>query len=101
MSAGKIIVYGAKVTCPSCVGAPSSLETYEWLQAATKRKYPDRELVFQYIDIFEEQLEEEHQLFIERVMEEDLFYPVVVIDEEIIAEGNILLKDIYYKIENE
>ncbi|GAA3319967.1 hypothetical protein GCM10020331_029050 [Ectobacillus funiculus] len=48
----KISVYGAKVICASCVGMPSSIETFEWLQAAIRRKYPEQLFQFEYIDIF-------------------------------------------------
>lgn len=34
-----IQVYGAEQICASCVGAPSSKDTFEWLKAALSRKY--------------------------------------------------------------
>ena len=37
-----IEIYGADVVCASCVNAPSSKDTYEWLQAAIDRKYPNQ-----------------------------------------------------------
>ncbi|CAM4332624.1 disulfide oxidoreductase [Bacillus manliponensis] len=96
-----IDVYGAKVVCASCVGMPSSTETFEWLQAAIGRKYEGQEgkFCFDYIDIHEEQQDEEKQAFAERVIEEDLFYPVVLINGEIVGEGNPRLKDVYGEIE--
>ena len=39
-------VYGTKVICASCVGMPSSTETFEWLQAAIGRKYEGQENKF-------------------------------------------------------
>ncbi len=33
-----IEIYGTAVICASCVNAPSSKDTYEWLQAAINRK---------------------------------------------------------------
>ncbi|WP_369902011.1 YuzD family protein [Bacillus manliponensis] len=96
-----IDVYGAKVVCASCVGMPSSTETFEWLQAAIGRKYEGQEekFCFDYIDIHEEQQDEEKQAFVERVIEEDLFYPVVLVNGEIVGEGNPRLKDVYEEIE--
>lgn len=47
----ELFVYGADVLCPSCVNLPSSKETYEWLEAALKRKYPDQPFSITYIDI--------------------------------------------------
>lgn len=32
-----LTVYGAEEICASCVGAPCSKDTYEWLQAAIGR----------------------------------------------------------------
>jgi disulfide oxidoreductase YuzD len=38
----EIILYGAEQLCPSCVNLPSSKETFEWLQAAIARKFPEQ-----------------------------------------------------------
>lgn len=89
-----IKIYGAEQKCPSCVNLPSSKETMEWLEAAISRKFPDQPFSIHYIDIEEPQQGEDRQ-FVERIMEEDLFYPVVLIDGEIVAEGNPRLKNIY------
>ncbi len=90
-----ITIYGADQICASCVGAPGSKDTYEWIQAAIKRKYETQNIQYEYIDIDERQEEEHHQQFVDRVFEEDLFYPVVVLNGEIAAEGVIRLKDVY------
>ncbi len=94
-------VYGTKVICASCVGMPSSTETFEWLQAAIGRKYEGQEnkFNFEYIDFQEEQEDEDKRAFAERVVEEDLFYPVVLVNGEIVGEGNPRLKDVYEEIE--
>ncbi len=94
-------VYGTKVICASCVGMPSSTETFEWLQAAIGRKYEGQEnkFNFEYIDFQEEQEDEDKKAFAERVAEEDLFYPVVLVNGEIVGEGNPRLKDVYEEIE--
>lgn len=94
-------VYGTKVICASCVGMPSSTETFEWLQAAIGRKYEGQEnkFDFEYIDFQEEQEDEDKKAFAERVVEEDLFYPVVLVNGEIVGEGNPRLKDVYEEIE--
>ncbi len=94
-------VYGTKVICASCVGMPSSTETFEWLQAAIGRKYEGQEnkFNFEYIDFQEKQEDEEKKAFAERVVEEDLFYPVVLVNGEIVGEGNPRLKDVYEEIE--
>lgn len=94
-------VYGTKVICASCVGMPSSTETFEWLQAAIGRKYEGQEnkFNFEYIDFQEEQEDENKKAFAERVVEEDLFYPVVLVNGEIVGEGNPRLKDVYEEIE--
>jgi len=80
-------VYGTKVICASCVGMPSSTETFEWLQAAIGRKYEGQEdkFNFEYIDFQEEQ--------------EDADKKVVLVNGEIVGEGNPRLKDVYEEIE--
>ena len=94
----EIIVYGAEQICASCVNLPSSKETYEWLEAAITRKFPGQPFKIRYIDIFNPPEETETKAFAERVIEEDLFYPVVTMDDEIIGEGNPRLKDVYMKM---
>jgi disulfide oxidoreductase YuzD len=96
----EICVYGADVICPSCVQLPSSKETYEWLEAAIKRKYPDQPFSITYIDIFNPpEDDEEKKTFAKKVIEEDLFYPVIVIEGAIVGEGNPKLKTIYAEME--
>lgn len=94
-----ITVYGAEQVCPSCVGAPGSKETYEWLQAAINRKYdnPSR-IKYEYIDIETTQEDEKHKQFVEKIFEEDLFYPIVFVNDDLVAEGIPRLKPIYNKI---
>ncbi|WP_040340526.1 YuzD family protein [Fictibacillus macauensis] len=89
-----IKVFGGEQKCASCVNLPSSKETAEWLEAAIARKFPNQVFIVEYVDIFTT-TEGDNFLFAQRVVEEDLFYPVVVIHDEIIAEGNPRLKDIY------
>ena len=43
--------------------------------------------------------DEDKKAFAERVVEEDLFYPVVLVNGEIVGEGNPRLKDVYEEIE--
>jgi disulfide oxidoreductase YuzD len=91
-------VYGAEVICASCVGMPSSIETFEWLQAALGRKYPDLAFDFQYIDIFNVENKEKEN-FAERVRNDEFFYPVVLVNGNVVGEGNPKLKDVYNAIE--
>lgn len=95
----ELTIYGATTICPSCVGMPSSKETYEWLIAAVGRKYPNHNITFTYIDINNPSTSEPYKSMTERIIEEDLFYPVVAAGSEVIAEGNPRLKDIYSFIE--
>lgn len=95
----KISVYGAEVICASCVGMPSSTATFEWLQAAIGRKYPEQVFQFEYIDIFEQQDDIHKRLFAQRVIDEDLFYPIVLVNDCIVGEGNPRLRDVYEEIE--
>jgi disulfide oxidoreductase YuzD len=95
----EIVVYGAEQVCPSCVNLPSSKETYEWLEAAISRKFPNQPFTIKYVDIYQPPEDEEMKAFAIRVIEEDLFYPVVVIEGEIVGEGNPKLKTIYAELE--
>lgn len=97
----KITVYGAEQNCASCVNLPSSKETFEWLQAAISRKYDQNKLQFEYIDINEQTENEEHKAFTNRIMEEDLIYPIVVLNAEIVGEGDPKLKPIYRALEEQ
>ena len=94
----KIYVYGAEVKCASCVNLPSAKETFEWLEAAINRKYENNQFQFIYVDLQSPKNETEKQMA-EHIIEEDLFYPVVVVNEEIVAEGNPRLTAIYKKID--
>jgi disulfide oxidoreductase YuzD len=90
-----ITVYGADQICASCVGAPGSKDTYEWLQAAIGRKYQSNGISYKYIDINTPQENEKHQNVVDRIFEEDLFYPIVFVDDDLVAEGIPRLKTIY------
>ncbi|MBF0841845.1 MULTISPECIES: YuzD family protein [Mammaliicoccus] len=96
MSKASIVVYGADVICASCVNAPSSKDTYEWLQAILGRKYNHIDFEFTYIDFMKqtENLTDHDQQFIERIKEDELFYPLVTINDELVADGYIQLKPI-------
>ncbi|MDC3412368.1 YuzD family protein [Aquibacillus sp. 3ASR75-11] len=95
----KVTVYGADQICASCVGAPGSKDTYEWLQAAIGRKYGNDAIKYEYVDIFNPPADEVKQHFSKRVLNEDLFYPVVLVNDTIVAEGNPRLKKIYEALE--
>ncbi len=95
----EIIVYGAEVLCPSCVNLPSSKETYEWLDAAIARKFPEQAFTISYVDIYNPPEDSSKKEFAVRVIEEDMFYPVVVIEDEIVGEGSPKLKTIYKELE--
>ncbi|MDR6226291.1 YuzD family protein [Desmospora profundinema] len=90
-------VYGAEERCASCVNFPSAQETASWLEAALGRKFGDAVNV-RYIDIHDPEGTDE-KAFSRRVIEEDLWYPVVVIDHEIVGEGNPKLNAIQRKLE--
>ncbi|MXQ55488.1 DUF1462 family protein [Shimazuella alba] len=92
-----LYVYGAEQICPSCVSFPSSQETASWLKHALNRKYGEQVAVH-YVDIYSP-VGEDQVNFAKRVQEEDLWYPVVVIQDEVIAEGNPKLKTICDRLE--
>ncbi|MEI3605477.1 YuzD family protein [Pseudogracilibacillus sp. SE30717A] len=96
----QITVYGRKEICPSCVGAPGSWDTFEWLQAAIGRKFGVEKFRYTYIDMDQKQSDDKHREFIEHIIEEDRFYPVLLMNNEIIAEGNPNLKTVFNVIES-
>ena len=95
----EISVFGAQQICSSCVQLPSSIDTFEWLEAAVRRKFPYPSITFSYIDIEQPPKDEEKRKFAKKVVEEDLFYPVVVMEGIIVGEGNIRLKTIFRELE--
>ncbi|USG66823.1 YuzD family protein [Brevibacillus ruminantium] len=95
----EIKVYGTEQLCASCVNLPSAKETAEWLLAAVGRKYGNDSIRIIYSD-FQQPETEEDKSWAQRILEEDLWYPLVVISGEIVGEGNPKLKDIYEKLES-
>ncbi|MCM2675463.1 YuzD family protein [Alkalicoccobacillus plakortidis] len=93
-----VTVYGAEQKCASCVHLPSALETKEWLEAALSRKFPDIGLEVLYVDI-ENPNGEEQESFSEAILNDEYFYPLVVLNGEVIAEGNPNLKSVSAKVE--
>ncbi|AXH99696.1 DUF1462 family protein [Sporosarcina sp. PTS2304] len=94
-----IEVYGADIQCASCVNAPSSKDTYEWLDAALSRKYPNQPFTIMYIDI-DKELTEPYQLeIVEKIREDEYFYPLVMVNNEMVGEGYIQLKPVYRAME--
>ncbi|MEK4486856.1 YuzD family protein [Psychrobacillus sp. FSL H8-0484] len=94
-----IEIYGADIVCASCVNAPSSKDTYEWLQAAIDRKFPNHQVIFTYINIEKPIENEKQQDIANRIAEDEFFYPLVMINEEVIGEGYIQLKPVYAALE--
>lgn len=94
----EIIIYGAEIICASCVNLPSSKDTYEWIEAALSRKYPNQPVNIRLVDIYNPPQEEEIKNFAERVINEDMFYPVVTLEGNIVGEGNPRLKTIYLEM---
>lgn len=94
-----IEVFGADVICASCVNAPSSKDTYEWLDAAIRRKYPNHPFTLRYIDINEKHENERDQQWSTRILNDEFFYPLVLINDEVVGEGFIQLKPVFSVLE--
>ena len=94
-----IEVYGADVICASCVNAPSSKDTYEWLQAAIDRKFPENNITYTYIDIEGPLNDKKQQNIAQQIAEDEFFYPLVMINDEVIGEGYIQLKPVLSALE--
>lgn len=94
-----IEVYGADIICASCVNAPSSKDTYEWLQAAVSRKFPDQKVEYRFINI-EDSLENERDIdYANRIQEDEFFYPLVLVNDEVVGEGYVQIKPVYEALE--
>ncbi|QTD42704.1 YuzD family protein [Sporosarcina sp. Te-1] len=98
-SSVRIEIYGADVVCASCVNAPSSKDTFEWLQAAIDRKYPGHPYVIEYIDIESNIANDAQKKIAEQVLNDEFFYPLVLIDGEVVGEGYIQLKPVFSELE--
>lgn len=94
-----IEVFGAEVLCASCVNAPSSKGTYEWLEAAIPRKFPNQPFEIVYIDIQEETEDERYQKITKQIQNDEYFYPLVMINDEMVGEGHIQLKPVFKALE--
>lgn len=94
-----IEVFGADIICASCVNAPSSKDTYEWLQAAIGRKYPGLEVEYRYVDIEGELTSSRDIEYAEKIENDEFFYPLVLINNEVVGEGYVQLKPVYAKLE--
>ncbi|MBD8028366.1 YuzD family protein [Ureibacillus sp. Re31] len=94
-----IEIYGAEVICASCVNAPSSKDTYEWLQAAISRKFPGQPFSIRYIDIEQPLDSERDQEWAERIQNDEFFYPLVLINNEVIGEGYIQIQPVFSALE--
>lgn len=95
-----IDIYGTAIICASCVNAPSSKDTYEWLQAAIDRKYPNQAYTIRYVDI-EGPIENERDAdYAKRIQNDEFFYPLVLINDEIVGEGYVQLKPVFAALEN-
>ncbi|MCI4138331.1 YuzD family protein [Bacillus vallismortis] len=92
-------VYGAETICASCVNMPTAKDTYEWLEAALKRKYPNQPFVMQYIDIYEPPDNEHAKELAEKIKNDEYFYPLVLVEDKIVGEGNPTLKAVYEEME--
>ncbi|GAB6935279.1 YuzD family protein [Calditerricola yamamurae] len=93
----EVTVYGADVRCPSCVNAPSSKETVEWLQAVLGRKFGVERVAVRYVDIYAPQTPADAE-WARRVLDDEFFYPLVVIGGEAVAEGVVELKPVLDKL---
>jgi disulfide oxidoreductase YuzD len=94
-----IEIYGADIICASCVNAPSSKDTYEWLQAAIDRKYPNQPYDITYIDIESDVSDDKHKKIAQQIQDDEFFYPLVMINDEMIGEGYIQLKPVFTALE--
>lgn len=88
-------VYGRDIICESCTDALSSRETYDWLSRVLPEKYINDNFYVSYIDIDKDlNLSDFDEHIIEQIDDDELFYPLVVINDEIIQHGNVQIEPI-------
>ena len=87
MTKVSVVVYGADVVCASCVNAPTSKNTYEWLKPLLERKYPNIHFEYTYIDFQKEteNLSDHDQQYIEQIENDELFYPLITMNDEYVV----------------
>ncbi len=68
----------------------------DWLQPLLKRKYPNISFKYTYIDITKDNdnLTDHDLQFIERIEQDELFYPLITMNDEYVADGYIQTKQI-------
>ncbi|MFD2617913.1 DUF1462 family protein [Terrilactibacillus laevilacticus] len=96
----ELTVYGSEARCSSCVQAPSSRETMEWLEAAIGRKFTNTNHSIRYVDIYSP-ITEQDKKYTEKIINDELFFPLIVANDTIIGEGIPNLKKIFQYIEKE
>lgn len=90
-----VIIYGADVVCASCVNAPTSKDIFDWIQPNLNRKFPELEFTYSYIDIHQtENLTDHDENIIEQINNDELFYPLITMNDEIVADGYIQLPQV-------
>lgn len=65
-----------------------------------KRRYNEADFSYEYVDMDEEPTSETHRQMIDKMEEEDMFYPLVLLNGKIIAEGIPNPKEIFKAIES-
>lgn len=88
-------VYGRDVICASCVNAPTSKDTYDWLDVLFEKKLPNTDIKVNYIDMDRDtNLSDYDEELIEQMNNNELFYPLVTINDEVVQDGHVQLKPI-------
>ena len=88
-------VYGADIVCASCVNAPTSKDIFDWIKPNLERKYPNLQFNYSYIDIMNTtEPSDVDQSYIEKINDDELFYPLITMDDNIVADGYIQLPQV-------
>jgi disulfide oxidoreductase YuzD len=87
-----VCVYGVDIGCSGCNHLPSTQETVTWLQAIFLRKY-GQQIKVRCIDI-DHPVNEKEAALSKQIIKQNLLYPVIIIEGEIVSEGNPRLRDL-------
>lgn len=72
--------------CSTCIGAPSSKETADWLQELINRRYGQQRFKVRYLDLEEEGVPMALKAPLNQAIDERIF-PLILINGQVISEG--------------
>ena len=95
-----IEVFGADIMCASCVNARRLRIHTNGYKQLSRANIQIKTFSIRYIDIEGAIENERDQDFANRIQEDEFFYPLVLINDEVVGEGYVQIKPIFPALEN-